>query len=246
MSDRDRREEEVETARRYFSGFADDYHRAFSGGGSGPLQGTINRLFRKKTFARRTEIIGRLLERYGVAGRTVLDLGCGSGEVSLLAARLGAASVVGLDIVDRMVVLAREAAASASLDAKVEFRVADIMNAPLGTADVTLLVGVVEYYADLEALLGRAAGATRELMIIADTRGPFWRRTLRKALARLKRFNLYYRSPKKLSAILAAAGFDELERIAGHSFTILAYRREAATTASEQKGARALEGITVR
>jgi len=238
MTDRDTREE-VETARRYFSSFPDDYQRAFSGHGRQLLQGTINRLFRRKTFQRRTGIIGRLLERHGLAEKTVLDLGCGSGEVSLLAARLGA-RVRGIDIVDRMIALARESAKSEASAGQVEFQVGDIMEMPLETVDVTLLVGVVEYYRDYQALLERAARATRELIIVADTRGPWWRRTLRRGLARLKRFNLYYRPPDRLSTVLAQAGFEERERILGHSFTVLAYRRTAGEPAAGHRSGAAV------
>src|SRR5262245_14168769 len=107
-------EDEVQTAQRYFGSFADDYHRAFDGGGANPLHHAINRLFRRKTFVRRTERIQELLDEYGVGGKTVLDLGCGSGEVSIVAARLGA-TVIGLDIVEDMIGIARAEAAKAGV-----------------------------------------------------------------------------------------------------------------------------------
>src|SRR5262245_56808584 len=88
---------EAEVAKRYFGSFAGDYHRAFKGTGRNALHGIINALFRRRTFELRTEVVARCLATYGVAGREVLDLGCGSGEVSLVAARLGA-KVTGLDI----------------------------------------------------------------------------------------------------------------------------------------------------
>jgi len=222
--------EEVQTARRYFGSFAEDYHRAFQGAGRELFQGSINRLFRKKTFQLRTHIVSQLLSEHGIDGKRVLDLGCGSGEVSILAATLGA-HVTGLDIVPQMIALAQQSALAAGVADLTEFRVSDIMADRLEPCDVTLLVGVIEYYRDLETLLRRASDATRELLIIADTRGPWWRRLLRRVLARVKRFNLYYRSPAQLTAILARSGFAERARIPGHSFTVLAYNR--VTTISE-------------
>ncbi len=216
----------MQAAERYFGSFVDDYHRAFQGKGQGLLQGTINRLFRRKTFQRRTEIVQELLARHGVAGKRVLDLGCGSGEVSIVAARLGA-RVTGLDIVDGMVRVARREALAAGVGDRTEFQVRDVTQLSGETADVTLLVGVIEYYADLAALLAPVASATRELIVIADTRGPWWRRTLRHALARAKRFYLYYRDPDDVAGVMARLGFACTDRIIGHSFTVMAFRPQA-------------------
>jgi len=73
-------DEQVLIARRYFSSFVADYHSAFEGGGKSPLHRVINTLFRRKTFQRRLAIVRGFLEAYGVEGKRVLDLGCGSGE----------------------------------------------------------------------------------------------------------------------------------------------------------------------
>jgi len=224
MVSRTQTEDEVRTAQRYFGSFADDYHRAFDGGGANPLHHAINRLFRRKTFVRRTERIRELLEEYGVAGKTVLDLGCGSGEVSIMAARLGA-TVVGLDIVDDMIAIARTGAAAAGVAGRTTFRVANIVEGTLPPADVTMMVGVIEYYSDLETVLSKACAATEGLLVIVDTRGPLWRRTLRRVLARLKRFYVYYRDPREVAAIVARQGFIEHRYLAGHSFTLLAFTR---------------------
>ena len=217
-------EQEVETSKKYFASFADDYHRAFEGGGRNRFHHLINRLFRKKTFQRRTEVIRTLLEQYGVSGKRVLDLGCGSGEVSIEAARLGA-SVTGLDIVPDMVAIARAEAARAGVSDHATFRVHDIVRDAVPQTDIAMMVGVIEYYSDLDPILGKVCGATTERLIICDTRGPWWRRTLRYGLARLKRFYLYYHAPDAVAAIARRHGFREDARVAGHSFTVMAFRR---------------------
>jgi SAM-dependent methyltransferase len=217
-------DQEVETSRRYFGSFAEDYHRAFEGGGQDGFHHLINRLFRRKTFQRRTDVIKHLLETYRISGKRVVDLGCGSGEVSLVAAGLGA-TVTGLDIVPQMVDIATREAERAGLADRITFRVHDIVRESVPDTDIAMMVGVIEYYGDLDPILTKVCAATRERLIICDTRGPWWRRTLRYGLARLKRFYLHYHAPDAVAAIVRRRGFTEETRIAGHSFTVMVFRR---------------------
>src|SRR5262245_35636914 len=82
--------DEADIAKRYVVSFAGDYHRASEGTGRTPLHALINATFRKKTFERRTVLVRTWLAGFAVNGKQVLDLGCGSGEVSIVAAQLGA------------------------------------------------------------------------------------------------------------------------------------------------------------
>lgn len=219
---------DVAAASRYFSSFALDYHRAFEGTGENFLHRTLNRLFRRKTFALRTRVVEDILADHGLQGRTVVDVGCGSGEISLIAARLGAESVTGFDIVPDMIALAKAQAAASPWPDRFEFLVRDVVRDAVPPADVTLIVAVIEYYADVTAPLTRLAEGTRELLVVVDTRGPLWRRMMRYALARYKGFNLYYHPPDDVARIVTAAGFREARRVSGHSFTVMAFRRRSA------------------
>src|SRR5262249_23563588 len=137
--------DEAEIAKRYFGSFASDYHRAFEGTGKNPLHALINALFRRKTFERRTDVVRDWLKSFGVAGKHVLRLGCGSGEVSIVAAQLGA-RVTGLDIVPDMIEIAKAGAAAAGVADKATFAVSNFAEEGIESADVIMMVGVIEYY----------------------------------------------------------------------------------------------------
>jgi demethylmenaquinone methyltransferase/2-methoxy-6-polyprenyl-1,4-benzoquinol methylase len=76
----------------------------------------------------------RLIDLAGpVGGRRVLDLACGTGDLALLAASRGA-RVTGLDIVSRMVTLARVKARRDGLAENAHFLVGDMMALPFPAA----------------------------------------------------------------------------------------------------------------
>jgi 2-polyprenyl-3-methyl-5-hydroxy-6-metoxy-1,4-benzoquinol methylase len=216
---------DAKLARAYFDSFADDYQRAFTGGGRRPLHAVINRLFRRRTFVSRTEVVMGFLRDLELQGKTVLDVGCGTGEVSIAAARAGAARVIGMDIAPRMIDLASQAAAATDVRDRIEFRQQDILTTDSPPCDIALLIGVIEYYGDLDGLIARIAPHVRQAFVIADTRGPLWRRGLRYLLARVKHFHVYYRDPDQVRDAMRQWDFDEDRRLLGHSFTVTRHRR---------------------
>jgi len=87
------------------------------------------------------DLLAVLDRRFGLAGRSVVDLGCGTRRLAIGAALLGAHPVVGVEVDGRLVPLARAAAKAAR--ASVEFHESDVaewrrpadivvMNAPFG------------------------------------------------------------------------------------------------------------------
>jgi SAM-dependent methyltransferase len=87
-----------------------------------------------------------------VAGRTVLDLGCGSGENSLLLARRGA-EVIGVDISESLLALARERlAVNGCASAPVHFVPASAHRLPIPDASVDVVLGIaILHHLDLDA-----------------------------------------------------------------------------------------------
>jgi len=87
-----------------------------------------------------------------VAGRTVLDLGCGSGENSLLLARRGA-TVIGVDISESLLALAsHRLAVNGCAGAAVHFLPASAHRLPIPEASVDIVLGIaILHHLDLDA-----------------------------------------------------------------------------------------------
>jgi methylase of polypeptide subunit release factors len=96
---------------------------------------------------------------------TVIDVGCGSGVLSFVAARLGAKRVVGCDISEEAVEAARANAVRLGLDDRVEFRSGSLLE-PVRDLQATVLIGDVSGIPDDIAEMtgwfpdGRAGGPT--------------------------------------------------------------------------------------
>jgi SAM-dependent methyltransferase len=96
---------------------------------------------------------------------TVIDVGCGSGVLSFVAARLGAQRVVGCDISEEAVVAARESAKRLGLQDRVEFRTGSLLD-PVRDVEASVVIGDVSGIPDEIAQVtgwfpdGRAGGPT--------------------------------------------------------------------------------------
>jgi SAM-dependent methyltransferase len=114
---------------------------------------------------------------------TVVDVGCGSGVLSFVAARLGAKRVVGCDISQEAVTAARDNAVRLGLADRVEFRAGSLLE-PVRDVRATVLIGDVSGIPDEIAEVtgwfpdGRAGGPTgvelplQMIASIGDTLAP--------------------------------------------------------------------------
>jgi len=87
-------------------------------------------------------------------GETVIDVGCGSGVLSFVAARLGAGHVIGTDLSAEAVAVARENAIALGLQDSVEFRVGNLLD-PVRGEQANVIIGDVSGIPDE---IGRLAG----------------------------------------------------------------------------------------
>ena len=109
--------------------------------------------------------------RERVAGRRVLDFGCGSGRQAVAFAAAGAAYVLGVDTNPGALAHARELARREG--GPVEFA-SRIPETAQGTFDVVLSKDSMEHFADPAAELARMAAALRPGGALLVTFGPPW------------------------------------------------------------------------
>jgi SAM-dependent methyltransferase len=109
-------------------------------------------------------------------GETVIDVGCGSGVLSLVAARLSAGKVYGCDVSEDAVVAARLNARRLGLADRIEFRVGNLLE-PVAEVEADVVIGDVSGIPDPVAQItgwfpeGRGGGPTGAELPIAMLEG---------------------------------------------------------------------------
>ncbi len=115
--------------------------------------------YRKKGLGDTSAAIADELGKRGLAGSTVLELGCGIGALTLELVRKGATSAVGVDLSPKLIQVAQAMANEAGVSASVSFQVGDAAVKELGRADIVVLDAVLCCYPDLAALVGNSTSA---------------------------------------------------------------------------------------
>jgi magnesium-protoporphyrin O-methyltransferase len=117
----------------------------------------------KPTAAGVTVPLLEALEEAGVRDRTVLDIGCGIGDVASGTVQRGASRAVGVELSPRAVAEARKLAVARGVADRVTFTIGDGAKVDLPRSDVVVLNRVFCCYPDIDALLGRSLAAAEHV-----------------------------------------------------------------------------------
>jgi len=145
----------------------------------------------KEAAAPITRALLAALERTGLENRTVLDVGCGTGDLALSTLNHGATRATGIDLGRGAIEGARELARERGLSDRASFSVGDGSTAPLDRHDVVALNRVVCCYPSADALLDNALPAAGRVFALTAPvdRGPMG--TVNRVLIRTA--NVWYR-----------------------------------------------------
>jgi 2-polyprenyl-3-methyl-5-hydroxy-6-metoxy-1,4-benzoquinol methylase len=213
----------IERTRDFFDGYAGDFDAIYSSR-KGLLRGVLNSVLRRSMKLR---FFKTLEGCEPVAGKRVLDVGCGPGHYAITLAGRGAAEVVGLDFADGMIDLADRHAREAGVADRCRFLTADFFTwQPEAPFDYVILMGFMDYMEDPRAVVARALEFTKRRAFFSfPAAGGFlaWQRQLRYR----NRCALFLYRPEEIAALFPRdPGLDvRIEKIARDYF-VTAERRE--------------------
>jgi len=179
------------------------------------LMRLVDRKFRSDVFER-YYLTFKALEP--LKGKTVLDIGCGSGPYVVEAARRGGKRVVGLDMAKGMIDLARRRVAAAGVSDKCEFLLGAFpKDSPQEVFDYAIVMGVMDYIADPLVFLSALAKRVRLRAVLSFPSKHWFRTPLRKFRYWLKRCPVYFYEHEQIEELSKAAGFSStrVEKIPG-------------------------------
>jgi len=173
----------------------------------------LDRWFRRDMQERFQWILG---QAGNLKGKSVCDLGCGSGRYVVACARSGASRVVGVDAAPGMLRLASSLVAEEGVGERCELCQLDFLQTPLHEIfDVTLAVGVLDYMRDPLLFLQSARSITGSRFLATFPRRWTWRMPLRKLRLAVLGCQVYFYSRQDVVAFLHDAGFhcERIERV---------------------------------
>ena len=200
-----------DAVRGYFDRVADDFDAIY--GGKGPLGRWIDRHFRRDMYER----YRLTFETCGDAnGKTVLDIGCGSGRYSIEFDRRGAAQVVGLDFASNMVTLAQQHAGEHGVRDHCRFIVGDFMQMEFSQRfDICIALGVFDYIAQPRPFLEKMRSLANKWLILSFPSESPIRTPIRKVRYWFKRCPVYFYDHATIEALVNGLGEYQIIKIPG-------------------------------
>ena len=173
-------------------------------------------------------------------GKTVLDVGCGSGRFCIAYAQRGAARVVGIDFASGMIDIARRLADENGVADRCEFVVGSFPQTPIeGPFDAATANGFFDYVDNPTELIRRMRDVSSETLVMSFPKAREWRVPLRRLRFRLKGTPLFLYGETAVRRILDDAGIHPYEWIElDRDYFVVARLNGAADPPARRDGAR--------
>lgn len=140
----------------------------------------------------RSELIKGLEER-GMQERTVLEVGCGPGDLTRRLVKAGASRAVGIDLTVQTLEEARKRADDEGLGDKIEFRTGNGATEELPHSDVVVLDKVICCYPDWRQLIDNTSSAASKTYGFVMPRSDGWHGALVGAFIAIEIFFLKFK-----------------------------------------------------
>ncbi len=192
----------------YWNTIAGDFDNIYTGK-KGAVARALDQWLRKDIYQR----FDWVMERCGdVRGKTICDIGCGSGRFVVEFAKRGAGHVTGVDIAPEMLRLSRGLAAQNNVVDQCDFALGDVLNWNTDKIyDITIAIGFWDYIQDPPERLRLIRKFTGGTFLSAWPRFWTWRMPVRKVrLQYIQGCPVYFFRESQVRSMLQGAGFEVL------------------------------------
>lgn len=177
----------------------------------GPFQTFIDDVWRG-VVKRRFKLTLQKLQPF--AGKTIVDVGCGSGRYCLAFAAEGASRVIGIDFAEAMIELARRHAREQGVADRCVFVAGSFPeDLPKGPYDYATAMGFFDYIQDPLPTIRAIAGMTRERAVMSFPKSREWRVPLRRLRFWISRCPLFLYSEDRVRRLLTDSGITKYDWI---------------------------------
>jgi ubiquinone/menaquinone biosynthesis C-methylase UbiE len=189
----------------YWNDVAQDFDAIYTGQNKSGVARALDKWLRRDIYER----FDWVMQKSGdVNGKTICDIGCGSGRFVSSLAKRGASRVMGVDVAPEMLKLARELAAKEGVAGRTDFAQMDIIDWNRSDVfDQTIAIGFWDYFADPTERLKIIRRMTRERFLSAWPRLWTWRAPVRKVRLTALGCPVYFFSRADVYKYLQASGF---------------------------------------
>lgn len=191
---------------RFWNQIATEFDAIYTGDNKSAFSRKMDQVFRKDIYQR----FDWVMEKSGnVNGRTICDIGCGSGRFVSELARRGAEHVTGVDVAPNMLELSRNLVAKDGVADKCDFVLADVLDWKTDrTFDETIAIGFWDYIQDPPERLRIIRAMTKHTFLSAWPRFWTWRMPVRKVrLQYIGGCPVYFFRKPQVVKLIEDAGF---------------------------------------
>jgi SAM-dependent methyltransferase len=189
----------------YWNEVAQDFDAIYTGQNKSAFSRALDQWLRKDIYGRFDWVMRKSGD---VTGKSICDIGCGSGRFVASLANRGASRVMGVDVAPEMLKLARELAKKEGVSSKTEFVQMDVIDWNRSDVfDETIAIGFWDYFADPTSRLKIIRKMTRERFLSAWPRLWTWRAPVRKVRLTALGCPVYFFSKTEVYKYLEASGF---------------------------------------
>ena len=190
---------------KYWNDVAQDFDAIYTGKDKSAFARVLDQWLRKDIYGRYDWVMRK---SGNVTGKTICDIGCGSGRFVAGLAKGGAAKVHGIDVAPEMLKLAKELMIKEGVAGKTEFSELDIIDwKRKDVYDETIAIGFWDYFADPTERLQIIRSMTRERFLSAWPRLWTWRAPIRKVRLTALGCPVYFFSKADVYKYLEKTGF---------------------------------------